>query len=261
MDPSTSLHRSIRPLLAQVGLDDKQTEIYLALLSLKTDKVVNIAKASGQSRSHTYIILRELEEMGLVSESKDGAVLKFHAESPEKLMSFLKDREIKYRDLQTLVEGALPLLKSLTPSYVSSPQVTTLKGIDGMKQVYRDILTQEFVGIYNVQASLDMFGSNIVTMLFGEEPRLKGRDLLVNNEGAMDYLRDVPTHEGYAVRLLPEGIYFKTDTIVYGNYVTMFTFDDQKTTIRIESREMADSFRAWFDMMWDMSDLSSILTL
>lgn len=253
MDSSTSLHRSIRPLLAQVGLDDKQVEIYLALLSLKTDKVVNIAKASHQSRSHTYIILRELEEMGLVSESKEGAVLKFHAESPEKIMSFLKDREIKYRDLQTMVEGALPLLKSLTPSYVSSPQVTTLKGIDGMKQVYRDILTQEFIGIYNVQTSMDMFGSNIVTMLFGEQPRLKGRDLLVNNVGAIEYIREVPTHEGYTIRLLPKEVDFKTDTLVYGDYVTMFTFDEQKTTIRIESPEMADSFRAWFEMMWKIS--------
>lgn len=251
--PNPQIHRSIRPLLKRVGLDEKEIEVYLALLALKSDKVLTIAKASRQSRSHTYLILRKLEEMGLVSEIKEGAILKFHAESPEKLMSFLKDREIKYRDLQTLVEGALPVLKSLTPAYISSPQITTLKGLNGMKQIYRDILTQEFIGLYNVQPSLDMFGTNIVTMLFGEQPHLKGRDLLVNNEAAKVYMREVPTHSEYSIRLLPKGITFNTDTIVYGNYITIFTFDDEKTTIRIESPEMANSFRAWFTLMWQMS--------
>ena len=98
-----------------------------------------------------------------------------------------------------------------------------------------------------------MFGKNIVTMLFGPQPTLKGRDLLVDNEGAKVYLEEVPIHENYEVRRLPKGIDFKTDTIVYGDFVTMFTFDDEKTTIRIESREMADSFRAWFEVMWGMS--------
>lgn len=247
------IHRSIRPLLKKVGLDAKQVEAYLALLSLKTAKASVVAKLAKQSRSHAYIILRDLEAMGLVSEIEEGGVLKFIAESPEKILHYLKDREKELSNVRSLVEGAMPVLQSLTSDYISAPRVTVLKGLGGMKQVYRDILTNEFVGIYNAQTSLDMFNDNIVTMLFGKGAQLKGRDLIVRNEGAIQYCKDVPENKNYTLRILPEGTTFETDTIVYGDSVTMFAFDDEKTIIRIENKKMADSFRAWFNLMWNIS--------
>lgn len=246
-------HKSIRPLLQRVGLDEKQTEVYLAILSLKAAGASDIAKLAKQSRSHTYLILRDLEKMGLVSEIEQRGVLQFIAEPPERLMSYLKDREGEYRGLQSLVEGALPVLSSLTKSYVGSPRITVLKGLDGIKQVYRDIFTQKFVGIYNAQTSFDTFDDNIVTMLFGKGAKLRGRDLIVRNEGAKQYLKDIPPDEEYSVRFLPKGVSFETDTIVYGDTVTLFSFDDERTIIRIENKKIADAFRAWFEMMWNVS--------
>jgi HTH-type transcriptional regulator, sugar sensing transcriptional regulator len=247
-------HKSIKPLLVRVGLNQKEAEIYLALLSLKTAGASEVAKLAGQSRSHTYLILRDLEKRGLVSEGKDRGLLQFIAEPPERLISYLKDQEEKYRELQKLVEGAMPVLSSLTRQYVGAPRITILKGMEGMKQVYRDILTQKYVGIYNAQTSLEVFGDNIVTMLFGKEAKLKGRDLLVHNEGAKQYLKFLPPGPDYAVRLLPTGILFETDTIVYGDNVTLFSFDDERTIIRIENRKIADAFRAWFEVMWQISE-------
>ena len=62
-----NVHRAIRPLLEKIGLDEKKREIYLALLALKAARASDIVNLFKQSRSHTYIILRELEEMGLIS--------------------------------------------------------------------------------------------------------------------------------------------------------------------------------------------------
>lgn len=198
-------------------------------------------------------MLRALEEKGLVSEIEQGGVLRFIAEPPERLLSYVRSKEDEYRGLRGLVEGALPLLSSLTKPYVSAPRVTTLKGVDGMKQIYRDVLSQPFVGIYNPQASLDAFGDNIVTMLFGKDTPLRGRDLLVRNAGAERYLRDLQPSDDYSARLLPKGVTFDTDTVVYGEMVTLFAFDDERTIIRIENATIADAFRAWFEMLWAMS--------
>jgi predicted transcriptional regulator len=239
--------------LKKVGLDDKQIEIYLAVLSLKTAKASEIAALGRQSRSHAYIILRELERMGLVSEIEENRIIRFVAEPPQRLLTYLHDRERQYRELQTLIQGAMPVLTSMTSAYVATPRVTTLKGLEGMKQVYRDILVQEFVGMYNAQTALNVFNENIVTMLFGKEAKLYGRDLLVNNEAATRYCKDIYPHDGYAIRLLPQGITFATDTIVYGDVVTLFAFDEENTIIRIENKHIADTFRAWFEVLWQIS--------
>ncbi len=236
-----------------MGLDEKETEIYLALLSLKVAGASDVARLAKQSRSHTYLILRALEEKGLASETEERGLLRFVAEPPERLLSYLKAREEECKDLQTLVQGALPALSSLTPGYVGSPRVTTCKGLDGMKQMYRDVLTQEFTGIYNPQASQDTFGDNIVTMLFGTEVRLNGRDLLVRGKAADNYLRDLPPHSGYATRLLPPGVTFDTDTLCFGDTLMLCTFDEERTVVRIDNRKIAHAFRAWFELLWGIS--------
>ncbi len=77
--------QAIRPLLRRLGLDEKEIEIYLALLPLKMARASTIAKAARQSRSHTYLILRELKDRGLVSEIERGKIIHFVVESPQRL--------------------------------------------------------------------------------------------------------------------------------------------------------------------------------
>src|SRR3989338_10781704 len=78
---------SIRSLLKRAGLDEREAEVYLALLSLKKARVSLIAKEAHQSRSHTYLVLRSLEQKGLVAELTQGAVISFVAEQPQRLLT------------------------------------------------------------------------------------------------------------------------------------------------------------------------------
>jgi len=93
-------HEAIRPLLQRAGLDDKETEVYLAILSLKMAKASQIAKVSKQSRSHTYLMLRALVQKGLVSEIDRAGVIHFVAEQPQRLLTYLQDRQQELSGVQ-----------------------------------------------------------------------------------------------------------------------------------------------------------------
>lgn len=245
---------SVRSLLARLGLDEKEREVYLALLSLKLARVTQVAKASKQSRSHTYLVLRSLEEKGLVSEVQRGAVIHFLAEPPEKLLTYVQDRERELKETEQLLQGALPLLKQIEKPLPGEPRVTKLHGLDGMKQVYRDLLTQEFTAFFNAEKMFEAFGSNVVHQLFGKDAKLRGRELFVDNEAARRYLEEIPTDEEYQIRLLPKGMMFDAEAIIYNDVVALFAYDDEKTIIRIENRNIAQSFKAWFEAMWNMAE-------
>lgn len=245
--------KSIKSLLLRIGLDEKQVQIYLALLSLKNAKASDVAKLSKQSRSHTYPILRSLEQKGLVSEIEENGMITFIAEPPERILNYLKDRERESQELQLLVEGAMPVLHSLSSSYIDTPRITTLKGLDGMKQIYRDILVHEFMGIINMEAVYNAFGQPIGEILLGNNRKYRGRDLFVDNEHAQKYLADWPSSEEYEIRLLPKACSFATDTVVFGDTVAIFAFDDDKTVISIDNKNIADTYRAWFELLWSMS--------
>lgn len=251
----TSKHSyaAIRPLLARAGLDDREVEVYLAILSLKSAKATQVAKVAKQSRSHTYLMLRSLERRGLVSEVIRGDVLHFIAEQPQRLVSYLEDKKKEIGDVQRLVEGAMPLLSSLTKPMPGQPRVTTLHGIDGMKQVYRDVFAGEFSCFFNAEMMFKTFGQNVITMLFGDELQLRGRELFVDNAAAKRYLKEIPLDEGYDIHLLPKHIEFHSEFVIAGDTVALFAYDDDLTIIRIENRNIAQAFQSWFDYLWSVS--------
>lgn len=247
---------AIRPLLRRAGLDDKETEVYVAALSLKMARASQIANAAKQSRSHTYLMLRALAKKGLISEIDRAGVIHFVAEQPERLVTYLEDRRQELSTVQELVKGALPMLSSLIKPLASQPRVTTLHGIDGMKQVYRDVLTQDFCAFFNAEVMFDVFGSNVVTLLFGKKAKLKGRELFVNNAGAKRYLKEIPLDEQYDIRLLPKEISFVSEFVIFGETVSLFAYDDDLTIIRIDNKNIADAFKAWFEVLWKVSSPS-----
>ena len=163
------LSASLRTLLKRLGLDDREAEVYLALLSMHTGKASAIAKAARQPRTHTYLTLRKLEEKGLVSEVDRGSAIAFTAESPEKLLSYLDDREREMRETKKLVTHALPFFKDISTSPEAMARVTMLKGKDGMRQIYRQALSGEFCALFNPDSMYRVFGNNVEFQLFGKD--------------------------------------------------------------------------------------------
>lgn len=250
---SPSGFTAIRPLLTRIGLTDKESEIYLALLSLKVARASAVAKAAKMTRSHTYLILRELAQKGLISEIVRGNIIHFIAEPPQRLLQYVEDRERELKSLKPLIDGVLPLLSSLTKPLTGAPRVTMLQGEAGMRQIYRDGLHQEICGIFNPAAAYEAFGGNISTMILGEEPYMQGRDLLVDGPAAKQWMKEVPQHEKYVIRLLPKNVHFDADTMIFGDTVALISYDDEKTIVRIENANIANAFRAWFELMWNVS--------
>lgn len=245
---------ALRSLLLRIGLDDKEAEVYLALLTLGAARATDIAKLSKQSRSHTYLMLRSLKARGLVSEVERGKVLSFVAAPPEQLLQYLEDRQAELATLSTLAKGALPQLKSLTRPKIDVPRVTLLHGLDGMKQIYREIFPNEFVAMFNPEAMYAAFGKSVTKIAMPKgQSSLRGRDLLVDNAGARNFIKENPQNDGYEARLLPKGVNFGTDTMVFNDVSVIFAYDIDFTIIRIQNQNIADSFRAWFEVLWKAS--------
>lgn len=244
---------SIRPLLRRIGLDEKETEIYLTLLSLKVSRASVIAKVAKQSRSHTYLILRSLVEKGLASEIERGNIIHFVAEPVQRLLGYLDDRKQQLEELRPLVEEALPQFSSITSQFVGQPRVTLLRGIDGMKQVYRDMFKKDFCALFNPESMYKAFGGNVVKQVLGNHAELRGRDLLVDTPAVQRYADDIEVSDEYQIRVLPKSVSFLTDNIVTNDAVALFAYDLDQTIVRIENANIAAAFRAWFEVLWIQS--------
>ena len=247
---------AIRPLLRRIGLDEKETEIYLAALSLKVARASAIAKAAKVARSNAYLILRSLVEKGLVSEVERGKVIHFVAEPPQRLKQFVEERERELKSLGPLIDGILPMLSSLTKPLTGAPRVTMLRGKEGMRQICNDAFKQELCGVFNPQVMFRAFGGNVVTMILGKKPAMHGRDLLVDGPAATHYRKDVPETEDYHMRTLPKDTKLDADIMIYGDTVAILAYDEELTIVRMQNQNIAAAMHAWFEILWKASATS-----
>lgn len=75
--------------LQEIGLNEKESAIYLALLQVDSASVVSLADKTKIKRPTVYVVLEALAKKGLVSEVEIGNKTHFAAESPERLETFV----------------------------------------------------------------------------------------------------------------------------------------------------------------------------
>jgi predicted transcriptional regulator len=245
---------TVRNIFHGMGLDAKEIDVYLTLLSLKSAPVSAIAKASKQPRTSIYFILDKLQEKGFVSEVESGKITHYVAEPPEKLITHTQEMQTRFHRIEQQIHDALPFLHALVSPIATTPKVTLLHGIEGMKKAYREAFSKQFIGFYNPQLMYETFGMTTSEYLFhGKKIPMRGKDLVVDGPTMEKLIADHPPTEDFDYRVLPAGITFHSDAIVYGHHVILFAYDHQQTIVRIENEQIADMVRSWFDAMWKIS--------
>ena len=130
----------IHDTLATLGLDHKQTDIYLALLKLGPASIRDIAVESGVNRGTTFEQLKVLKAKGVISQMPRGKRKVYCPEPPENLMALADQKLSELQQAQaTLSRDILPDLNAIAKDS-SETNVRHYEGDEGIEFVLRDIL-------------------------------------------------------------------------------------------------------------------------
>lgn len=127
-------------ILKKLGLSDKEIKVYVKLLQHGAISVRNLADLSELNRGSTYDILKKLQEVGLVSYYHQDTKQKFVAESPDKLISIIKQREEENILIKDRIRELIPELKSLQDKEESQPVTKFYEGRIGVRSILEDVL-------------------------------------------------------------------------------------------------------------------------
>lgn len=242
---------NIEGQLQKLGLEEKEAKVYLACLDLKEATAFDISQKSNIKRSTTYFVLENLVQKGLVFVRKTKKATFFGASSPKKLITQHKHKE---KILQNLV----PTLSLAYNSSNNAPRVQIYEGDEGMRQIYLEIIEHlkkrkealffgEISHFDQFQDVLDEWTRNLSRKDF------KTRGLMNYSEIDSGYVKKIrqsqnPNHQN---RFLPKGSAFlSNDNAIYGQKLAIFFTKKERFAIVIESQEIADSYRALFDLAW-----------
>jgi len=118
--------------LQEIGLNEKESAVYLALLQYDSASVIEISQKTKINRSTTYTILDSLAKKGLVSETTIGKKTHYRAEPPERLESFVERQKILLDEHSKRLKDIIPQIKSVQRESGEKPVVQYFEGKEGI---------------------------------------------------------------------------------------------------------------------------------
>lgn len=239
--------------LEQIGLNEKEAKVYLASLELGPASIQVISKKSGIKRSTVYEMLKNLKNIGLISETTKGKRKLIVASEPEDLKKGLKMKE-------KMLAEILPELKAISNSSGSKPKIMFYEGKEGIKDIYYDALKNKNINTYGispVQSIVENIGEDFFNSYIDERIKRKiwikliqvtSRDASYKYSSPETFEKALKT-----VRYTPADIDMPNTFIIYKNKVAIISTRKESFGMIIESEDYARSMKLFHDLLWNIS--------
>jgi sugar-specific transcriptional regulator TrmB len=233
--------------LKELGFDDKEAIIYVALLELGPSPVTLIAKKTGIKRTAIYYDLENLAEKGYISETIENKKKKYIAEDPEKIKRIFQERIERLNQI-------IPDLNNLATTNLSKPSVRYFVGKEGLKTMYLESLNlpkkPEILGF--VSDDPEIFLPEFIKAYISKRAKKKisYKGIIKGNKRAREFKRQ-SKQLYFDLKLIPVNLFDpKIEINIYGNKVVFVSFEYELLGVMIESKIIADAMRQIFNLVW-----------
>ncbi|MBU1855169.1 MAG: hypothetical protein KKF89_05590, partial [Nanoarchaeota archaeon] len=222
------------------------------LLKHGLSKASDIAKNLGLHRTNMYMILESLINKGIVSYALKENIKCFAATSPERLLLYLKEEEAKIKQNEKKIRKLIPDLHKLRMPQKENIKVEIYQGREGVKTILdlilkegKDYLVLGYTGLpFKIMPDYFIRWQKKRVQL-----GLKRR--LLAEEAKRDY---EPVHQPLTtVKFLPDSYAPPTSAIIFGKKVWMTLSASESINLLIESEEVVDSYKKYFDFLWGIA--------
>lgn len=243
--------------LRQLGLTSSEAKIYMAMLGLGKTNISDIAAATAINRRNVYDALSTLIDKGLAFQFMGERTGYYAAVEPQKLLELIQSREVA-------LSAILPELQKEYASPRPNERAVIYKGIEGFKSYLEDILAVgQDVFCLGAKGGWGYAGLGDFADWY-EQERIRKKIKVYNlfdQEMRPIVTKRKPMYNMLAeCRFLPEQYSTNSAADVFGTTLVTFTglapekINDEATLFVLSSKEITDSFRRWFMLMWEHSE-------
>ena len=242
----------IKESLEKIGLTHGEAKVYEALINLGLSSTGTITKKAGIASSKVYEVLQRLQKKGLASFVVKNGVRCYDATPPKRLIDFLEEKKEVITKSQQDIKKIIPIIEQKMKEAEKHNETIVYTGIEGPKIVLNEILDAGKRGIPNCG-----FGTD-------EDPYVKYIPHILER-----YIQEAKKHnfktrlifaKGFRSSNITAEIRFISDeylppvrTMIYGDKVAIVDFTKPITTIIIHKKEIAESYKKYFERLWKVT--------
>ncbi len=247
------MDKTLIPALINIGLNEKQAQVYLALLRLGKGSAYGISEQSGLKKPTTYVILDELVDKGVALRIPKVSKRMFKPVLPEILIRDAEQRMFEAKQI-------LPQLKSIGNTKPEKINVMHFEGLKAYKEALYygmdECKNKEIVGFY---AEANDMSPKLLAICeeYNEYCSKNGISLrfFVPDHPSLTNFRETDALFGRIAKILPYPIYSSSVSIdTFSNFVRIMLNRNNQAVI-IENRDLAKTIKEIFEMMWKKRDV------
>ncbi len=240
----------LQKALEQFGLNKKQAKVYLAVLELGSATVNIISNKSGIARSSCYDILNSLIKKGIASSFKKKTIKHFSVDDPKRIFELAKQKA-------EVLESVLPQLNALYSSAKDRPKVRFYQDIEGIKNIFMEILEDNNRELLSFGSADDLLRSMGDYHLEFVQRRIKSKMLariILRKTKVAKKRKELGGGELRLVRFIPQEFEYHGNMVIFGNKIAFFSFIKDHIAVVIESKEIANIQKAMFEYIWEVAE-------
>jgi|SRR3989344_1563095 len=248
----------VEKILMDIGLTEGEARVYASLNKLGLSTIGPILEESGISRSKIYDVLDRLQKKGLVSHITKNKTKHFEASDPSKIKELLAAKEEKIkRDIKE-IDKALPFLFGMRGKGKEASSVQVYEGFQGIMTAHDHVFPRLKKGQEYFFFGINSFQEERYHATWKKAHTRRVRlgiacRLLFNAATPKNVMRNRNKYKYCDARYMPVGMETPAWVMGYAD-VTLIGLQSKKgMAIKIINKEIADSFRSYFEMLWNLS--------
>lgn len=242
---------NIKEVLEEIGLSEKEVDVYLALLKLGEASASRVSEIANLNRVTSYVLLKSLSEKGFCSIYTKNNIQHFKPIKPEQIIGLLEGKKDK-------IKVIMPLLKEQEGAVSEKPEVSMFEGRKGVVTMLELMLKQA--------------GNNKLVLAYGnltiaekimEYEVLHWRKKRLSKEIQMNIVVDsIKEFEPKKEKLWQKLSKWKENkelanleifVMISGDLISYTTFKGDVMSIMIKNKEIAEKERFNFNNLWGRS--------
>lgn len=236
-------------LLKKAGLNKTQAKSYLTLITRGKLTPRQLAEELGESRTNAYMVLDQLQKMGLIRLSESDKVQTYLPANPVALERLVESRRTRAVETETEIKAQLPQLLDYFYTYQNQPGVRFFTGKEGIIKMYQDQLrVRKDIYFIRSEGDINLLGDKIYQILEKRQKLgIKVYGIEEGSEKLTKYSQENDKRLGREMTFYPVGSY--TDPVniyTYGDKTAIISFGTEVVGTIIESPQIAEAMRSIF---------------
>jgi sugar-specific transcriptional regulator TrmB len=240
--------------LQSIGLTDKESSVYLALVQVDNASVLDLSKKTKLKRPTVYVVLDSLSKKGLVSETTIGKKTHYQAEPPERLETFVERQKLVLDESSKRLKDIIPEIKSIQRESGERPVVKYFEGRDGILSMLEEVFGQddgqkgEYIHVIYPQDKLKE--------IFTDQEREKYRNLRlkrnIKSKAIYTSSSERPSdNTSDRIQINQNKYPLLCDITIYKDRLSISILGKKLSGIFVQSQDLADTLRSLFGVIFD----------